>query len=177
MDSFTVVTVIAVACLAAGGIIGLLVGRAGSDAQQRNELQNELNSARLELEEYKENVSDHFTRTAELVNNLTRSYSDVHQHLAAGAEGLCNNDQLSEPLRLLQPDAEQPAEGDAESPAEQTAAASDNSTGSAVEPPRDYAPKPAPDAEGTLSESYGLQSQEEETVDHDPSTTPDHVKA
>ncbi len=189
--------------LVGGGLIGLIIGRAGPAAQQREELRRELDSARNELSRYKEEVNTHFSRTAELVNSLTESYRDVHQHLAASAEQLCDGVQ---PLhRLQQPlqDAISDQQTVTDAAAEQLPATDEAATGeaatdkaatdkaatdkaatgeaatseeSSVEAPKDYALKSDPKAEGTLSESFGLHSKQQADPEHDPSKTADHAK-
>ncbi|MEH6624875.1 MAG: DUF1043 family protein [Motiliproteus sp.] len=168
MDQFTVLILVACSTLVLGGIIGLIIGRASGSPEQRKQLQKDLDSTNRELSQYKEQVTDHFTRTAELVNNLSESYRDVHQHLAKSADSLCGGEQLIQRL-------EQPTPSDAEEPETQSADSATTAS-DAVQPPKDYAPKAAPDAEGTLSENYGLQSQDDEP-EHDPTKTADHAKS
>ena len=170
MDQFTVVVIIGACALLFGLIVGLIIGRSGSDSQERNQLKSQLDATTLELEQYKSTVNDHFARTAELVNSLTDSYREVHQHLATSAEQLCDSSQLPEQLQQPLHSSAQAEQSDTENTEEAPV-----ETGASVEPPKDYAPKPAPDAEGTLSESFGLQNEEPE--EHDPSKTADHAKA
>ncbi len=175
MDHFTVLIIVACSALFFGGIIGLLIGRASSSPEQQHKLQKDLDSANRELNTYKEQVTEHFSRTAELVNNLTESYRDVHQHLANSADTLCEGEQLIRRIEEKPSPAAAPEQNSEDTPtAEEPEETSSNS--GAVEEPKDYAPKPAPDAEGTLSENFGLQSQEEE-LDHDPTKTADHAKS
>lgn len=51
-----------------------------------------------ELKAYKQEVSDHFVRTAELVNELTNSYKAVYEHLEGGAYRLVGEETLRERL-------------------------------------------------------------------------------
>lgn len=184
--------------LLGGGLIGLIIGRAGPAAQQREELRRELDSARNELSRYKEEVNTHFSRTAELVNSLTESYRDVHQHLAASAEQLCDGVQplhrLQQPLQDAISDQQTVTDAAAEQvPATDEAATGEAATGeavtdktatgeattgeeSSVEAPKDYALKSDPKAEGTLSESFGLHAKQQADPEHDPSKTADHAK-
>ncbi len=71
--------IIGIVALAAGALIGYLMGRSGDNSGQQK-LVNQLNEAQQELSEYKEQVNSHFETTAALVNNLTESYREVHQH-------------------------------------------------------------------------------------------------
>jgi uncharacterized membrane-anchored protein YhcB (DUF1043 family) len=123
-----------------GTILGLLMARRSSGSRSKEALTEELNDVRREFEDYKIDVSTHFAKTADLVNNLTSSYRDVHQHLSTSASQLCSDEQLLISL-------ERPTE----------AAATETKVDDEVEPPRDYAPKMDPKSEGTLSEQYGLK--------------------
>lgn len=82
--------------LLAGALIGglivyLLQRRPAGDEETVAEV-------RKELEEYRSEVSDHFVRTAELVNELTRSYKAVFEHLEGGAYQLVGEETLRKRL-------------------------------------------------------------------------------
>lgn len=49
------------------------------------ELEQRLHEAENSLQSYQRDVADHFAQTSQLVNNLTQSYRDVHEHLANSA--------------------------------------------------------------------------------------------
>lgn len=149
--------------VAIGLVLGYLLGRGGSNQQQR--MANELDAARSELDRYKEEVTEHFETTAELVNGLTEQYRRVHQHLASGAQTLCNDERPGEALQA----SLQPRLGKQDIPTV-TDAVDNPDLEELPEPPRDYAPKRS-DEEGTLSDRYGLRTKpEEEHRPGDPST-------
>jgi uncharacterized membrane-anchored protein YhcB (DUF1043 family) len=76
--------------LAVGALIGLLVGRRISPDRIRCQaLEQELEAARAEATDYREEVAGHFSRTSELVHDLTLQYRAVYDHLADGARTLC----------------------------------------------------------------------------------------
>ena len=52
-------------------------------------LQMELNQLRERFMDYRDQVTQHFMRTSELVQEMTHSYRSVYEHLAAGAQHLC----------------------------------------------------------------------------------------
>lgn len=162
---------IAIAAVVAGGFIGFLLGRNGNDSAKEQQLTDQLNEAQRELAEYKDKVSNHFEETAKLVNNLTDSYKAVHKQLAEGSQSLCNDIAISQALEavaqptLTQSDEASEAPASAETEAE-TAAKAEAAT-EAVQAPLDYAPK-QPDQEGTLSETFGVESQKEEATPQDP---------
>ncbi|BBB27262.1 YhcB family protein [Amphritea japonica] len=171
------VWIIGIVTLAAGTLIGYLMGRSGDNSGQQK-LVDQLNEAQQELNEYKGQVNGHFEKTAELVNNLTESYREVHQHLAQGSESLCkgehspaqlNSDTQSKLTELT--DNEQ----DEQIPTVTEEMAPEPEEPEAVEPPRDYAPK-SPDEEGTLSEKFGLKKEQEADEGEDiPPILKDHV--
>lgn len=73
--------------------LGFLAARLSSGAARRSRaLDEELQHSRAELVAYRAQVSSHFSRTAELVNELTANYRTVYQHLAEGSRALCNGD-------------------------------------------------------------------------------------
>ncbi len=47
---------------------------------------------RTELSEYKENVNTHFQTTAGLLHDMTEQYRAVYEHMASGAQSLCDPD-------------------------------------------------------------------------------------
>src|SRR5690554_2529247 len=145
--------IITLAALAIGALIGYLLGRSGGSLGQKRALQDELDAARHELEQYKTQVGRHFEETAELVNGLSEQYRKVYQHLASSAETLCPGLPASAALQYEAPSQQSqeiPTVTDALDNAEQE---------ELPEPPRDYAPK-KPDEAGTLSETYGLTREE-----------------
>ena len=146
---------ISIATLVIGGVIGFLFGRSGAGNSRQAELAEELENTRNELEGYKVEVATHFEKTAELVNNLTLSYQEVHQHLATGAQGLCQPgtvDLALEPTLTPKLNSEAPETPEAQNNYNAEPSSED------MEPPRDYAPK-EPNEEGTLSETFGLKEE------------------
>jgi uncharacterized membrane-anchored protein YhcB (DUF1043 family) len=134
---------IAVIVFCLGCLLGALVSRSFFPPEQQKQLEDSLQTSREELEQYQREVAQHFADTAKLVQNLTASYKDVHDHLAGGA------------LKLTNPEITQ-----------QVLAAGDKSIGvevneeledQHVEAPKDWAPK-TPGQAGTLSEDYGLDN-------------------
>lgn len=86
-------------------LMGVLVGigisrpRQGS-AQRVQELESELQQSREELARYRDQVTQHFVQTADLLQAMTANYRAVYEHLALGAQQLCN-----EPVQALSPAA------------------------------------------------------------------------
>lgn len=144
------------------GLISLVVG-AGLGAfllylfraqVYSREIEQRLHEAEGTLQSYQRDVADHFAQTSQLVNNLTQSYRDVHEHLANSAL------KLATPAisRQILESANQHLTGTEKS------YLSDQQ----IEPPRDWAPKVS-GTKGTLSEDYGIHDDHSE---HDPAPTP-----
>jgi uncharacterized protein len=129
--------------LALGLVAGIAVAKRmnGSTPSKVNELEARIQELQRHHAQYREHVSEHFGTTAELVQQMTESYRDVYQHLAVGAQELCNEDVASK----LLPAGEQ----------SMFSSADDDS----LEPPKDYAPKKAPGQSGALAENFGLDKQ------------------
>lgn len=133
--------IIGLSCLAAGLLLGFLLARAlHPKEQQRKELENNLQQAQEQIKSYQQDVTDHFMKTSELINNLSHSYRDVHEHLATGAMRLTNTEISRQMIDAGFGRNEKPNIIPEETP----------------EPPKDYAPK-VPG--GVLSEEYGLKEE------------------
>ena len=131
----------AAAALVVGLLAGLLMGRRTSSAGQKyREVERKLDQVMQDKKAYEDEVVGHFSDTAKLLNNLTESYRDVHNHLAVGASTLC---QGAGPISLERLDN---ATDGAEIPAHLAD----------VQPPLDYAPKTSPDEKGMLNEEFGM---------------------
>jgi hypothetical protein len=85
-----------------GAILGYLAMRQGggsaADLKKIEKLQAEV----AELKEHKEEVSDHFKETADLLNDMTHQYKAIYEHMAAGASNLCEKDASAEVVERLQ---------------------------------------------------------------------------
>ena len=131
--------------LAVGIVIGItFTRRLGTDAIRVQQLEEKLESMSESHMEYRNNVSEHFNTTSELINQMTDSYKKVYGHLAIGAQDLCS-DQVAEKLLPLQPDAMFDDE-------------TDSSNQNQIEAPKDYATKSNPNQVGALSEDFGLKN-------------------
>jgi len=74
-----------------GPALGLVAGylfakRRGPTALKQRQLQQQIEELTQHQQQYQQQVADHFSKTAQLVNTMTNSYRDVHNHLAAGAQ-------------------------------------------------------------------------------------------
>lgn len=141
-----------VLAFAAGVVTGLYWHRfvLNSDSRARS-LAEQLQALEAEVAGYRDNVHQHFTKTAQLSNNLTHAWRELHEQLTGGARQLCPDDPRvggHNPARDFQP-----LDGVRHIPG---LAQISHALGSHIEPPRDYADKADPE-EGTLAEGFGLK--------------------
>lgn len=83
--------------LGIGLIIGIVAGLYFArlddvSNKQKKALQQKLDTAEQQLKTYQSQVTEHFLKTASLVNSMTESYKAVHEHLAVGATELCDRE-------------------------------------------------------------------------------------
>lgn len=134
----------AIGCLAVGIVIGVVfTSRLNTSPARVQELENQIRTLKESHASYRDNVSDHFSMTAELFQHMTESYKEVYQHLATGAQDLCSNEVAS---KLLPARNDSVFENDND----------EDSTGSSLSPPKDYAAKQNPRQKGALSEDFGI---------------------
>jgi uncharacterized membrane-anchored protein YhcB (DUF1043 family) len=138
-------------------LLGLFIGvplgrRTSATAQKYREVERKLDQVLQDKKLYEDEVVEHFTETAQLLNSLTGSYRDVHNHLAQGATSLC---QGQGPVSLEHIDG---TRDPSEIPAEFAT----------VQQPLDYAPKSSPDEKGMLNEEFGLDRPPQELVSEEP---------
>ena len=135
--------------LLAGLGLGALLGRSMSpQAQKTRELEGQLDRALQEKKAYEDEVVEHFSDTAGLLNKLTESYRDVHNHMAMGASTLC---QGQGPVSL-------------EKITDSAASAEIPADLADVQAPLDYAPKSSPNETGMLNEEFGLERIKQEAA-------------
>ncbi|OQX36461.1 MAG: hypothetical protein B0D91_09020 [Oceanospirillales bacterium LUC14_002_19_P2] len=127
-----------------GMVINHLLGGSRTGSSQ---LRKQLDKAEAELNEYKEKVADHFSTTAHLVNRMTESYRDVHEHMAASANELCTDELTRQRLNDALLSSNTLLSGN-----------SDEKASQAVEAPKDYALKSDPEEAGTLADNFGLDN-------------------
>ncbi|WP_167854937.1 YhcB family protein [Mangrovimicrobium sediminis] len=142
MYSLTVLIISAAIALLAGVGLGMLLSQRVTPAgQKRREAERQLDDILQAKKAYEDEVVEHFSDTARLLNQLTESYRDVHNHLARGAADLCRGEG---PVALEKMERRTDL---AELPADLAD----------IEPPKDYAPKASPGDKGVLSEDFGLE--------------------
>ena len=142
--SQTILIAVGAALFIIGLVLGALLGRRSAPAAQRQrEAELKLDQMLQDKKAYEDEVVEHFTETATLLNNLTESYRGVHNHLAKGAGTLC---QGRGPVSL---DRLEDSSESSEIPAHLAD----------IRPPLDYAPKTSPEEKGMLNEEFGIDRQ------------------
>jgi len=142
------VSTLAIAILSGiiGALVGVILGRTLDPMHQQHQQQSTtLQKNRQELDELRSQVKDHFTHSANALQQLSDNTLALQNQLAAEALKISGLDltpkgnQHSEGFRLAQ-----------------------LISNDGIEPPRDYAPKEK-NSRSTLSEEYGLRDDEYET--------------
>lgn len=142
MPATAILVATAIVALGAGLAIGWTMGiRRKSKRDVIIDLENRLEKALESRADYEAEVAEHFAQTAQLLNRMTEDYRAVYNHLATGADKLCDG-AVSIPPAMLTASSDD----DAEIPASMIN----------VVPPLDYAPRKSPDEQGQLSEAFGL---------------------
>ncbi len=157
MYSLSTLIISGLICLLAGGGIAAFILYTFRAPLLGRDLEQRLHHAETTLQSYQRDVAEHFAQTSQLVNNLTQSYREVHEHLANGAL------KLATPAisRQILDSANSGFSGDTKS------YISDQH----IEPPRDWAPK-APGTKGILSADYGLRDDHTDSA-HIPTESAD----
>lgn len=130
-----------------GFLVGVLAGVVATlllapSRQKNRDMEKHLSEKQNELKNYRHEVTEHFTKTSELLGDLAKGYRDVHNHLATGAQELCKESFDNSPILAALPNADDLQNVGQPLP---------------TQPPLDYAPKSTPYEQGTLNEEYGLE--------------------
>jgi len=142
MPSTLVIVAIALLAMGAGLAVGWTMGtRKRGNRDQIIELETRLERALESRADYEADVAEHFGQTAQLLNKLTNDYRAVYNHLASGADKLCDGEVTIPPASLER------QETGAEIPANMVD----------ITQPLDYAPRKTADEQGQLSETFGLE--------------------
>lgn len=136
------------AAIVAALIIGWLFSRLfqSQAGQDKSSLRRQLDELKQQHQAYQINVTEHFSRTTDLIEELNDNYNRIQNHLNQGAEQFIKPEYRLESARNSEVSLEDLAPN---------ASQSDTQFG----PRRDYAPK-TPDQEGMLSETYGFKRSE-----------------
>ncbi|ENM8063627.1 DUF1043 family protein [Vibrio vulnificus] len=118
----------AIVGLLVGAIVGVVVSRLTTpEYKKQKNIKKELDVAKYELEQQRQELIDHFSQTAELLETLGKDYSKLYQHMAkTSAELLPNLPAQDNPFDKVALSAK---EDNTE----------ENVTGEVTEQPKDYA--------------------------------------
>ncbi|EEX67442.1 Z-ring associated protein ZapG [Vibrio metoecus] len=82
----------AIAGLLVGIAVGMLIARLTTPQYKtQKNLQKELESAKFTIEQQRQELSDHFAQTAEMLDTLGKDYTKLYQHMAKTATDLIPN--------------------------------------------------------------------------------------
>lgn len=147
MSPTLIIVATALIALSVGLLVGWLMGsRRRSKRSVILDLENRLERALESRADYESEVSEHFARTAQLLDRMTDDYKAVYNHLAGGADKLCDGAVNIPPAALGAP-----SEDEAEIPPNIVD----------IMQPLDYAPRKDPSEQGQLSETFGLEAASE----------------
>ena len=83
-------------------VIAFFIGRLTSkERKDKKRLEMELEESREELKNYRSEVTSHFQGTAHKFNALTENYRNIYEHLACGAQSLCDKSDAPELMNEL----------------------------------------------------------------------------
>jgi len=148
--------------------------------KRADQLQQDLERHQREFHEYRDHVDEHFLRTSELFQDMTRQYRALYEHLATGAQSLCSDRLVTNRLNVPDsgpmvehkpggsadnepaaavsagPSAAQPAAADAPAPGEPAAGSTGDQT-----PAADAEQRPAPESGRELHTAQGETAEAE----------------
>ena len=96
----------AILFLIVGTIIGVALSKILAKGPSNNQLQQQLEDTQDQFTNYQKEVGTHFEQTASLVNKMTDSYREVHEHLSKGAQSLAQESNIAltlQPTLKLEP--------------------------------------------------------------------------
>jgi uncharacterized membrane-anchored protein YhcB (DUF1043 family) len=91
------------------GLFGLAIGLAAGFGvaywfvfknKRSAKLQADLEQHKARFDAYQARVDEHFVKTSELFQDMTRHYGALHEHLAAGAQALCSDELITHAVTL-----------------------------------------------------------------------------
>ncbi|WP_194436279.1 Z-ring associated protein ZapG [Vibrio fluminensis] len=75
-----------------GAVIGFAISRfTAPDYKKQKKLYKDLETAKFELEQQKQELTDHFAQSAEMLDSLGKEYTKLYQHMAKTSSELLPN--------------------------------------------------------------------------------------
>ena len=82
----------ALASLFAGIVLGFIISRLTTPGYKKQKnLHKDLEAAKFQLEQQKQELSDHFAQSAEMLDSLGKEYTRLYQHMAKTSTELLPN--------------------------------------------------------------------------------------
>ena len=82
----------AIVGLLVGTIVGVVISRLTTpEYKKQKSVQKELEAAKSELEQQRQELVDHFAQTAEMLDTLGKDYTKLYQHMAKTSSELLPN--------------------------------------------------------------------------------------
>ncbi|OZG70526.1 hypothetical protein BTA51_25675 [Hahella sp. CCB-MM4] len=156
------IVIAAIAFLIGTGIGILLHKLLHSESAKNRRLESQMDQLQDQHMRYQAEVTEHFTRTAEMLGRLNANYREIFNHLAVGAERLCSDTEFKSLVASAAPSKPLRTEKLSKNERYQT---------ELFDPPRDYAPKSNPKEKGTLAEDFGFQSSDPSSPKKDKAST------
>ncbi|HBV77162.1 MULTISPECIES: Z-ring associated protein ZapG [Vibrio] len=78
--------------LVIGLIVGIIIARLMTpEYKKHKQIQKELETAKFELEQHRQDLADHFSNSAEMLDTLGKNYTKIYQHMAQSSSNLLPN--------------------------------------------------------------------------------------
>ena len=78
--------------LLVGMVLGVAISRLTTPGYKKQKsVQKDLDNAKFELEQQKQDLADHFAQTAEMLDSLGKEYTKLYQHMAKTSAELLPN--------------------------------------------------------------------------------------
>ncbi|WP_375751399.1 Z-ring associated protein ZapG [Vibrio sp. HN007] len=78
--------------LLVGAILGIIIARIKTPQYKKHkQMQKELEASKFELEQQRQELADHFAKTAEMLDILGKDYTKLYQHMADTSSELLPN--------------------------------------------------------------------------------------
>ncbi|RTZ16011.1 DUF1043 family protein [Vibrio aquaticus] len=78
--------------LLVGTVLGVVISRLTTPSYKKQKsVQKDLESAKFELEQQKQDLADHFAQTAEMLDSVGKEYTKLYQHMAKTSSELLPN--------------------------------------------------------------------------------------
>ncbi|OBT07360.1 hypothetical protein A9264_07945 [Vibrio sp. UCD-FRSSP16_10] len=82
----------AIVGLFVGIIVGVIVSRITTPQyKKQKELQKELETKKFELEQQRQDINDHFSESAQILDNIGKDYRKLYEHMAKTSNELLPN--------------------------------------------------------------------------------------